>query len=53
MRRYNPAKCIGTDMNVVNGNPDPQHVSTSFVGRQKSNDAYEYAPLHALDGWAL
>jgi IS1 family transposase len=34
MRRYSPAKCIGTDMKVVSGNPDPRHISTSFVERQ-------------------
>ena len=34
MRRYSPAKCIGADMKVVSGNPDPDHVSTSFVERQ-------------------
>ncbi|HLY42313.1 MAG TPA: IS1 family transposase [Terracidiphilus sp.] len=33
-RRYSPAKCIGSDMKVVSGNPDPDHVSTSFVERQ-------------------
>lgn len=33
-RRYSPAKCIGTDMKVVSGNPDPKHVSTSYVERQ-------------------
>jgi IS1 family transposase len=33
-RRYSPAKCIGTDMKVVLGNPDPAHVSTSYVERQ-------------------
>lgn len=33
-RRYSPAKCIGTDMKVVSGNPDPAHISTSFVERQ-------------------
>jgi hypothetical protein len=32
-RRYSPAKCIGADMKVVSGNPDPQHVSTSYVER--------------------
>jgi IS1 family transposase len=32
--RYSPAKCIGTDMKVVSGNPDPKHISTSFVERQ-------------------
>ncbi len=33
-RRYSPAKCIGTDMKVVSGNPNPDHVSTSYVERQ-------------------
>jgi hypothetical protein len=34
VRRYSPAKCIGCDLKVVSGNPDPKHVSTSFVERQ-------------------
>src|SRR5580704_19159074 len=35
-RRYSPgpARCIGSDTKVVSGNPDPKHVSTSFVERQ-------------------
>ncbi len=33
-RRYSPAKCIGTGMKVVSGDPDPEHVSTSYVERQ-------------------
>jgi len=33
-RRYSPAKCIGCDMKTISGNPDPKHVSTSFVERQ-------------------
>lgn len=32
--RYSPARCIGCEMKTVNGNPDPMHVSTSFVERQ-------------------
>jgi IS1 family transposase len=32
--RYSPARCIGCDMKVVSGNPDPKQVSTSFVERQ-------------------
>ena len=31
--RYSPAKCIGCEMKQVNGQPDPKHVSTSFVER--------------------
>jgi IS1 family transposase len=33
-RRYSPAKCIGSDMKVVSGDPDPKHVSTSYIERQ-------------------
>ena len=33
-RRYSPARCIGSDMKVISGNPDPKHVSTSYVERQ-------------------
>jgi IS1 family transposase len=32
--RYSPAKCIGCDMKIVSGNPDPLHISTSYVERQ-------------------
>lgn len=32
--RYSPARCIGADMKVVSGNPDPKHVSTSYIERQ-------------------
>jgi IS1 family transposase len=32
--RYSPAVCISCDMKTVSGNPDPKHVSTSFVERQ-------------------
>ena len=32
--RYSPATCIGSDMKTVSGDPDPRHVSTSFVERQ-------------------
>jgi len=33
MRRYSPAQCIGADMKVVSGDPNPKHVSTSYVER--------------------
>lgn len=33
-RRYSPAKCIGAKVEVVQGNPEPCHVSTSYVERQ-------------------
>lgn len=33
-KRYSPAKCIGAEMKVVMGDPDPKHISTSYVERQ-------------------
>ncbi len=33
-KRYSPAQCIGTRCQVVSGNPDPDHISTSYVERQ-------------------
>jgi IS1 family transposase len=32
--RYSPAKVISSSMKAVSGNPDPKHVSTSYVERQ-------------------
>jgi hypothetical protein len=36
-RTYSPAKCLGTRRHKVFGEPDPKHVSTSFVERQNLN----------------
>ena len=33
-RKYSPAVCTGIKVNVVSGNPDPAHISTSYVERQ-------------------
>jgi len=33
-RRYSPAHCIGCDLEVVSGDPNPAHVSTSYMDRQ-------------------
>lgn len=33
-RRYSPAECSGTIKDTVEGQPDPRHVSTSYVERQ-------------------
>lgn len=32
-RRYSPATCIGCETHGVTGNPDPLHISTSYVER--------------------
>lgn len=33
-RRYSPARCMGAREQTISGNPDPAHISTSFVERQ-------------------
>jgi hypothetical protein len=33
-KRYSPAVCVGADRQVVHGDPDPEHISTSYVERQ-------------------
>ena len=33
-RRYSPAECIGARQEAVTGDPDPKHISTSYVERQ-------------------
>ena len=33
-KRYSPAKCLGCDVKKVSGNPNPKHISTSYVERQ-------------------
>ena len=32
-RRYSPGRVIGSDVNVVMGNPDPARISTSYIER--------------------
>jgi IS1 family transposase len=33
-KRYSPAECTGAIKEIVQGNPDPAHISTSYVERQ-------------------
>lgn len=33
-KRYSPAECVGSEKKVILGNPDPAHISTSYVERQ-------------------
>jgi len=33
-KRYSPAKCIGAEKQVIQGNPDQKLISTSYVERQ-------------------
>jgi IS1 family transposase len=32
--RYSPAKCVGADPHVIQGDPDPDKISTSYAERQ-------------------
>jgi IS1 family transposase len=32
-KRYSPADCIACERKVIEGNPDPEHVSTSYIER--------------------
>ena len=32
--KYSPAECVGTQKHKIEGDPNPQHVSTSYVERQ-------------------
>lgn len=32
--RYSPARCIGCEKKVKKGDPDPKHISTSYIERQ-------------------
>ena len=33
-RKYSPAECTGIEVRIMAGNPDPDHISTSYVERQ-------------------
>jgi IS1 family transposase len=33
-RRYSPALCLSAETSVISGNPDPDHINTSYVERQ-------------------
>jgi IS1 family transposase len=33
-KRYSPAKCIGVECRIVQGDPDPKNIATSYVERQ-------------------
>lgn len=35
--RYSPPVCIGCESEVIEGEPDPEHISTSYVERQNLN----------------
>jgi len=51
--RYSPAQCLGCERKPIMGNPDPTHVSTSFVETPESHNADGDAPLHAANQCVL
>ena len=36
-KRYSPAECIGAHKEIIEGKPDPKHISTSFAERSNLN----------------
>ena len=32
-KRYSPAKCLGCDVKLITGEPDPKHICTSYIER--------------------
>lgn len=36
-KRYSPAQCIGCESKVIEGNPDPKRISTSYAERNNLN----------------
>ncbi len=48
-RRYSPPEIVHIVRNVVSGNPDPAHISTSYVERQNLTMRIAHAPSHPPD----
>ncbi len=48
-RNCSPAECIGTRAIPIIGQPNPKHISTSYVERAESHDENAHAPLYPLD----
>ena len=36
-KRYSPAACLGAKKTIIMGNPDKEHISTSYIERQNLN----------------
>jgi IS1 family transposase len=49
--RYSPPKFVGSTKEVIRGNPDPRHISTSLVERQNLTMRMGDAPVYAAHEW--
>jgi hypothetical protein len=47
--RYSPADCVVCKTKVIEGNPDPAHISTSHAERAELDNADEHASVHEVN----
>jgi IS1 family transposase len=48
-RRYSPAQCIACETHRISGNPDPKHISTSYIERQNLSCTDDQSAFYAVD----
>lgn len=48
-KRYSPAQCVGCKRQELIGEPDPKHISMSFVERHNSLCSHDESPVHSTD----
>ncbi len=48
-KRYSPAKCLGCDARTITGQPNPKHINTSFIERQKLERPNCHETLHEAE----
>jgi IS1 family transposase len=47
--RYSPPKVVAVTRETIAGEPDPAHISTSYIERQSLTNPHESAPVHPVD----
>jgi len=48
-QRYSAAECTRTDVRVISGDPDPRHISTSYLERQNLTMRMGMCRAHPAD----